>query len=139
MARGMPSFKALLALAAVVGWQHREKLAELAKGLAPPSGAFDEAKKQVGADQPGTTLKRGLDEMLKRFDKAGEGETARSWVGTGPNKPIDEPRMDKAAGPDLIDELSKQLGMSREDLLKRLTQALPQTVDKATPAGRSPL
>ena len=139
MARGMPSFKALLALAAVVGWQNRDKLAELAKGLSAPGGPFDEARKQVGADQPGTTLKRGLEEMMKKFDQAGEGDKARSWVGTGENKPIDEPAMEKAAGPDLIGDLAKQLGLSREELLKRLTQALPQTVDQATPAGRVPL
>jgi uncharacterized protein YidB (DUF937 family) len=137
MARGMPSFKALLALAAIAGWQNREKLAELAKGLSVPGGAFDQAKKQVGAE--GTTLKRGLEEMMKKFDKAGEGEAARSWVGTGPNKPIDEPRLEKAAGPDLIGDLATQLNISREELLKRLTQVLPQTVDQATPAGRVPL
>jgi uncharacterized protein YidB (DUF937 family) len=30
-------------------------------------------------------------------------------------------------------------GLSREDLLKRLTQVLPVTVDKVTLAGRVPL
>ncbi len=135
----MPSLKALLALAAIAGWSNRDKIAEMIKGVTAPGGAFDEAKKQVGAEGPGTTLKRGLEEMMKKFDQAGEGETARSWVGTGENKSIDEPRLEKAAGPDLIGELSAQLGISREELLKRLTQSLPMTVDKATPAGRVPL
>jgi uncharacterized protein YidB (DUF937 family) len=139
MARGMPSFKALLALAAVVGWQNRDKLGEMVKELSAPGGAFDKAKQQAGVDQPGTTLKKGLEEMMKKFDKSGEGETARSWVGTGENKPIDEPRLEKAAGPDLIGDLATQLGISREELLKRLTQVLPATIDKVTPAGRVPL
>jgi uncharacterized protein YidB (DUF937 family) len=137
MARRMPSFKALLALAAIAGWQNREKITEMLKDVNAPGGAFDQAKKQVGIEEG--TLKKGIDELVRKFDKAGEGETARSWVGTGANKPIDEPRMEKAAGPDLIGDLATQLNISREELLKRLTQVLPVTVDKSTPAGRVPL
>jgi uncharacterized protein YidB (DUF937 family) len=138
MARRMPSFKALLALAAIVGWQNRDKIADALKDMNAPGGPLDQAKKQAGLDEGGITIKKGLEELVKKFDQAGEGDKARSWVGTGPNKPIEEPAVEKASGPDLIGELAKQLNISREELLKRLTTVLPETVDKATPAGRIP-
>jgi uncharacterized protein YidB (DUF937 family) len=38
----------------------------------------------------------------------------------------------------LLDTLSKQTGLSREDLLSRLCRELPDAVDKYTPQGRLP-
>ena len=35
----------------------------------------------------------------------------------------------------LIDRLTQQTGLSRDELLKRLSQVLPQTVDQLTPDG----
>jgi len=46
--------------------------------------------------------------------------------------------MEQALGPDLIDGLVKQTGLSREDLLARLSKVLPEAVDKMTPEGRLP-
>jgi len=41
-------------------------------------------------------------------------------------------------GPDLVDSLVKQTGLSRADLLSRLASVLPPVVDKMTPDGRIP-
>ena len=38
----------------------------------------------------------------------------------------------------LLDTLAKQTGLSRDELLDRLTRELPQAVDKFTPQGRVP-
>ena len=54
--------------------------------------------------------------------------------GTGQNFPL----IEQAIGPDVLNTLSQQTGLSREELLSRLTQDLPAAVDKFTPAGRLP-
>ena len=48
------------------------------------------------------------------------------------------PKLEEAIGPDVLDTLSKQTGLSREELLARLSRELPDAVDKYTPQGRLP-
>ena len=38
----------------------------------------------------------------------------------------------------MLDDLSKQTGLSREELVSRLCRELPDAVDKYTPEGRLP-
>jgi uncharacterized protein YidB (DUF937 family) len=83
-------------------------------------------------------LSGGLGELVDRFKQNGHGETAESWVGTGPNKEVPPHQLEQAIGPDVLDNLSQQTGLSREELLSRLSRELPQAVDKYTPDGRIP-
>ena len=85
-----------------------------------------------------TMLSGGLGELVERFTQSGHGETAESWVGTGPNKPVTPPQLEQAIGPEVLETLSKQTGLSREELLARLSRELPDAVDKYTPQGRLP-
>ena len=77
-------------------------------------------------------------ELLDRFKQSGQGETAESWVKTGPNKPCTPSQLEQAVGPEVLDTLSKQTGLSREELVSRLCRELPNAVDKYTPQGRLP-
>ena len=77
-------------------------------------------------------------DLLKQFQQSGLGDKAQSWVGTGPNKPVTPPELEQALGPDKINWLVNETGMSREELLKGLSRELPNTVDKLTPDGRIP-
>jgi uncharacterized protein YidB (DUF937 family) len=86
----------------------------------------------------GSVLSGGLGDLLKQFQQSGHGEVANSWVDKGPNKPITPGDLANALGADQIDQLSKQSGLSREDLLQGLSQYLPQVVDHLTPEGRLP-
>jgi len=86
----------------------------------------------------GSVLSGGLGDLLKQFQQNGQGEVANSWVGKGPNKPIAPGDLASALGADQIDQLSKQSGMSRDDLLNGLSQYLPQVIDHLTPDGRVP-
>jgi uncharacterized protein YidB (DUF937 family) len=144
MSKKLPSLAALLGLVAIAGYQNRDKIGEFVKGLAgtdaagAAGGMLESAKKALGDSPAATTITGGLGELLEKFKTGGEGETAESWIGTGPNKPIEAPRMEKALGSDLISELAKQTGLSRDELLTRLTQVLPEAVDKMTPGGRLP-
>ena len=63
---------------------------------------------------------------------------ADSWVKTGPNQQLAPQQLEQAIGPDVLNTLAQQTGLSREELLSRLTRELPDAVDKFTPNGRLP-
>jgi uncharacterized protein YidB (DUF937 family) len=135
---------ALLGLLAIAGYQNRDKIAEMLKGLggtAPGGqgglGGLLEGLGGSGAGAGGV-LSGGLGELIDRFKQNGQGETADSWVNTGPNKPVTPPQLEKAIGADVLETLAKQTGLSRDELLARLSRELPEAVDKYTPQGRLP-
>jgi uncharacterized protein YidB (DUF937 family) len=152
---------ALLGLLAVAGYQNRDKIAEMLGGMgqgAPgAAGAGKGMPGSTGAGQGGLGgllgqlggglggagaggfLGGGLSELLERFTQSGHGQTAQSWVGTGPNQPIAPPQLEQAIGPDVLETLSKQTGLSRDELLARLSRELPDAVDKYTPQGQLPV
>ncbi len=154
MSRGFPSMTALLGLLAIAGYQNRDKLSEMIGGLgggasgAPGSaggmggagglGGLGGLLGSLGGAGAGGLLSGGLGELVDRFKQNGHGETAESWVGTGPNKEVAPHQLEQAIGPDVLDNLTKQTGLSREELLSRLSRELPQAVDKYTPEGRIP-
>ncbi len=80
----------------------------------------------------------GLSELLEQFTKNGQGETAESWVGTGPNKEVSPPQLKQAIGQDVLAALVQQTGLTQEELLARLSRELPTAADKYTPDGFLP-
>jgi uncharacterized protein YidB (DUF937 family) len=150
MARGYPSMTVLLGLLAIAGYQNRDKIAEMLKGLGgkpsgepgqPQGGSGDPLGRlatSLGGASVGSVLSGGLGELLDRFKQSGQGDTADSWVRNGPNKPVSPPQLEQAIGADVLETLSKQTGLSREELLARLSRELPEAVDKYTPQGRVP-
>ena len=77
----------------------------------------------------------GVQGIVSEFEKNGLGDTVKSWVGTGPNQPISPADVQRTLGPDLLQQLSAKSGLSIEDLTQKLSQLLPQAVDKLTPDG----
>ena len=152
MSRGMPSMVALLGLLAVAGYQNRDKIAEMLGGRKQGSGSAPGPQNQQGAQggvlgnlggllggaSAGSVLSGGLRDLVERFKQSGQAQAADSWVKTGPNQPIGSDQLEQAIGPDMLNTLSQQTGLSREDLLSRLTRELPTAVDKFTPEGRLP-
>ena len=141
MSRGFPSMTALLGLLAIAGYQNRDKIAELISGLGkgtPPAPGLGGLLGNLGAGGPGGLLNGGLKELVDRFSANGQGDAVNSWVGTGPNKQLSTEQMKSAIGPDVLDALSQQTGLSQDELLSRLSRALPEAVDKYTPEGRLP-
>jgi uncharacterized protein YidB (DUF937 family) len=150
MSRGFPSMTALLGLLAVAGYQNRDKIGELLGGLAggkspaAPGGQTDlggllgKLGGSLGGAGAGGLLSGGLNELVNRFQQNGLGDKAESWVAPGPNKPVSPPELEQAIGPDVLQDLIAKTGLPREELLKRLSQELPQAVDKYTPEGRLP-
>jgi uncharacterized protein YidB (DUF937 family) len=124
MANTNTMLKALLGLAVVAGWQNRDKIGDFVKGVTNQPAA-------AGGAPAG-----GLGGLVDAFKKAGLGEKADSWVGTGPNSPVSAPEVEKGLGGDVLDGLVQQTGLSRDELLKRLSAVLPEMVDKMTPNGK---
>jgi uncharacterized protein YidB (DUF937 family) len=86
----------------------------------------------------GGILSGGLNDLLKQFQQAGQGDVAKSWVGKGPNQAISSDDLAKALGSDQINALMSHSGLSQQDLLQGLSQYLPKVVDELTPDGRLP-
>ena len=61
-----------------------------------------------------------------------------SWVGTGPNRNMEPHDLEAALGPDVIEDLTETTGLSRQEILQRLSRELPHAVDQYTPQGRLP-
>jgi uncharacterized protein YidB (DUF937 family) len=80
----------------------------------------------------------GIQGVVSEFERNGLGPTVKSWVGTGPNQPISPEDLQKALGPDLLQQLSEKSGLSVPELSQKLSQILPQAVDKLTPGGSIP-
>ena len=92
----------------------------------------------LGGAAAGGVLSGGIGNILKQLQNSGQGRVAQSWVGTGPNEEIAPDALANALGGDTLDALSRQTGMPRDELLKGLSQHLPELVDKLTPNGRLP-
>ena len=155
MSNGLPSMTALLGLLAVAGYQHRDKIAEWLGGAgqqaapapagAPQagqggalSGVLEQLRGSLSGSTPGGILSGGLGELIDRFRQNGQGQAANSWVQTGPNQPIAPTQVQQAIGPDVLQALSRQTGLSEQELLARLSRELPNAVDRYTPQGRVP-
>ena len=126
MANQSSMLKALLGLAAVAAFQNRDKITDFVKNMAPHDAT-------AGANPTG-----GLGGLIDSFKKAGLGKQADSWVKSGPNDPVTPTQVEQGVGGDMLDQLAAQTGMSRDELLKRLSAVLPGLVDSLTPNGKLP-
>jgi uncharacterized protein YidB (DUF937 family) len=149
---------ALLGLLAIAGYQNKDKIAEMLGGMGQGQpGAPGQGNRQgslgqggmgqgglggllggLGGTNVGDLLGGGLRDLVDTFKQNGQGDKAESWVGRGPNKEIAPREIEQAISPDVIATLSQQTGLSREELLARLSRELPSAVDKYTPEGRLP-
>jgi uncharacterized protein YidB (DUF937 family) len=161
MSRGFPSMTALLGLLAVAGYQNRDKLAEMlgsrsnaqqpgqqpghAPRTVPATGASEgimgtlgNLQGALGGMSIGTLLSGGLGELVERFKQAGQEKTVNSWVNTGPNLEVSSTQLEQAIGQQTLEQLEQQTGMSKKEIISRLSRELPEAVDKYTPEGRIP-
>jgi uncharacterized protein YidB (DUF937 family) len=150
MSDGYPSMTALLGLLAVAGYQNRDKISEWlgtpsrdshgslvppvpktapATGSAIPSG-LERVLGGVGSAGVGGMIASGLSELVEHFTKGGHGETANSWVNQGANRAMPEADLERAIGPRTLDHLTEQTGLSRSEIVARLSRELPSAIDR---------
>jgi uncharacterized protein YidB (DUF937 family) len=90
----------------------------------------------LGGAAAGAVLNGGLNDLLKQLQQSGQSDAVDSWVGSGPNKGIDQNDIADALGSDTLDQLTNYTGVQRGDMLSGLSQELPRFVDALTPTGR---
>ncbi|CCV15457.1 YidB family protein [Mesorhizobium sp. STM 4661] len=125
-----------IAMLGILAYQNRDKIGDLIRGAGnsdpnnPQGGLLDQLAKGVSGTAFG--------DILDRFRNAGAGQKVDSWVSTGPNQPIDPKDVEMAIDEDTLTSLSMQTGLSRDELIARITKDLPEAVDKLTPKGELP-
>ncbi|NEJ71824.1 DUF937 domain-containing protein [Rhizobium phaseoli] len=153
--------KALLAVLAVAGYQNRDKIGELLRGIQNPQQGGAGAQQPgglggilgglagsggglgglgglLGGLSSGGIVSGGLGDLLKTFQQNGHGDKIDSWVKPGQNADIDDGQLAEALGPDVLNEIAQNTGLSHEEILGRLSRELPKAVDDLTPEGKLP-
>lgn len=80
----------------------------------------------------------GLAGLVDSFKEKGLGGIISSWISTGKNLPISAEQIQQALGKEKIQQLAEKAGMSPEDVKAKLTEHLPNIIDKLTPDGKVP-
>ena len=80
----------------------------------------------------------GVDGLLQKLRDGGLGGLVDSWVGTGPNQPVEPKQLGAALGPDTVNQLSASTGISIQSLLPMLAAFLPMLINHLTPTGQAP-
>ena len=80
----------------------------------------------------------GLGGLMEKFQQAGLGDAAKSWVGSGENHAVTGDQVTSALGSDTIADLASKMGMSHGDAAGSLATMLPGLIDKLTPHGAAP-
>ncbi|RYH13290.1 MAG: DUF937 domain-containing protein [Alphaproteobacteria bacterium] len=88
--------------------------------------------------QGGGGLLGGLSELFERFAAPHQKAKVDTWVQRGPNAPLTSDELAQALDEDTIAELIATTGLSRDELLSRLSTSLPDAVDQVTPDGHFP-
>ena len=80
----------------------------------------------------------GLGGLLEKFNQAGMGDAAKSWVGHGENAPISGDQLGQVLGGDMMGDIAAKLGLSHGDAAGQLANVLPGLIDRLTPHGQVP-
>jgi uncharacterized protein YidB (DUF937 family) len=109
---------------------------------------LDQLTKQVAGDgnaekvvqKVGPLLERvgGVDGLKQKFEQAGLGDVAQSWIGTGSNKSVSPDQVKDALGQQQVAQIANEAGVSTDEAASGLSKVLPDAVDNVTPSGQVP-
>jgi uncharacterized protein YidB (DUF937 family) len=109
---------------------------------------FDQLKSQIGGDgdaakiveKVGPLLEQvgGVEGLKQKFESAGLGDVAQSWIGTGENKSVSPGQVTQALGEEQVQQVANDAGVSTDQAAAGLSQVLPSAVDNVTPDGQIP-
>jgi len=133
---GMGTIMAALLPVVLAMLQSRGSGAPQANARASTGGGLGDILGQVLGG--GTSSGGGLADLLTRFQAAGFGEQASSWVGTGQNQPISPDALEQVFGRGGLAEIARRAGVSEQDATQGLSRLMPEVVDRVTPGGQVP-
>ena len=109
-------------------------------GQASTGGGLGDILGQVlgGAGNSGAGGLGGLGAILDGLQRAGFGDQARSWVGSGDNMPLPPGALDQVFGQGGLGEIARRAGLSVEDTTRGLQHLMPEVVNHVTPNGQMP-
>ena len=73
--------------------------------------------------------------LVSALEQGGLGPQVQSWLGSGGNMPISEDQLKAVLGNAQVQDLARHAGLPVDEILKLLSQYLPEIVDKASPNG----
>jgi uncharacterized protein YidB (DUF937 family) len=128
----------IIALLALLASRYMSGKANQQAGTPAPAPAPRSPDPVPSSDpSPGNVLD-GLGGLIKQFQQKGLSDTIDTWINPGANKDISSRQVSDTLGSDVVDELSRRTGLSRDQVVAELARMLPNVVDKLTPDGRLP-
>jgi uncharacterized protein YidB (DUF937 family) len=97
-----------------------------------PQGAVG-AVLQMLQSQPG-----GVAGIVQKFEQAGLGGIAQSWLGAGQNQPVSGEQVQSALGAGPVGQVAEQLGVPPQAAAGHIAQFLPLILDHLSPGGQLP-
>ena len=76
-----------------------------------------------------------LNGLVAALQRGGLNNQVQSWLGPGANLPVTEDQLKAVLGNAQVQEFAQHLGLPVDQVLKVLSQYLPDIVDKASPNG----
>ena len=76
-----------------------------------------------------------LNGLVAALQKGGMNNQVQSWLGPGANLPITADQLKAVLGNAQVQEFAQHLGLPVDQVLKVLSQYLPDIVDKVSPNG----
>jgi uncharacterized protein YidB (DUF937 family) len=80
----------------------------------------------------------GLQGLVQQFEQNGLGNVVQSWIGTGPNQPINAAQIQQVLGNTQLGQLAQNCGVTPQEAASMLSSVLPALVDRLTPSGQMP-
>ena len=80
----------------------------------------------------------GVAALVSRFQTAGLGAQAQSWVSEGENMPVSPAQISQVFSPEQLQGWAGQAGTTPDKLQAVLAEALPHAVNHVTPGGQVP-
>ena len=118
-----------LALAGLLAYRTYQGQGKLAEWIGHKGPNADPASAMVGRPRQlppllqslgAAPLAQGLSDLLKDFQQKGFGETIKSWVETGPNKPVSAGQLEQALGEEKIAWLLEANGHVARSVARRI-------------------
>lgn len=80
----------------------------------------------------------GLGGLIQSFQSKGMGDIVSSWISKGENKPISKEQLKEGLGENRIQDIATKSGQAPDTVVSKLTEVLPDVVNKLTPNGDIP-